>query len=66
MKNKKSTMFIPKNIGTGPNVAIDAPNTIRSYASQFACTVANTYKKTIIKIGAIAIYIPKGASSPQS
>jgi hypothetical protein len=33
MKNKKSTMFIPKNIGTGPNVAIDAPNTIRSYAS---------------------------------
>jgi hypothetical protein len=30
MKNKKSTIFIPKNIGTGPKVAIDAPKTIKS------------------------------------
>ena len=35
MKIMKSVMFIPKNIGTGPNVAIMHPNTIKSYASYF-------------------------------
>jgi hypothetical protein len=30
MKIKKSTIFIPKNIGIGPKVAIEVPNKIKS------------------------------------
>ena len=64
MKIIKSVMFIPKNIGIGPVVAILHPNNIKSYASYFFYIGDTQIRNKIIRIGAMATYIPNGASSP--